>query len=221
MNVQGQYDSGRGRDGLGNVFTAGWTGDPPIRGGPLAAIRRPAIVGMKRPPHITGDPGRTNRNRKVMPFRRRKVSPAEKKLYRAKFLTWLQGFSPGIAIAAAKHADAATKASGLGVHLGPPEAISEPAATGWFDSFMTKAGELGQEFLAYRTQKQILDIQISRAEAGLPPLETSQLAPTIKVETTPEATRQITGAIGTGLKTLATPLLIGAAGIGLLLFLKK
>lgn len=213
MNVQGQYDSGRGRDGLGNVFTAGWTGDPPIRGGPLAAFKRPA--------HINGDPGRTNRNRKVMAVRRRKVSPAVKKLNRTKFMTWLQEFSPGIAIAAAKHADAATKASGLGQTIMPTGTISEPAATGWFDSFMTKAGELGSQFLAYRTQKQILDIQIARAEAGLAPLETSQLAPTIKVETSPEATRQITSAIGTGLKTLTVPLLIGAAGIGLLLFLKK
>lgn len=210
MNVQGQYNSGRGRDGLGNVFSAGWTGDPPIRGGGLAQA--------KRPPWITGDPGRANRNRKVLPFRRRKVSPAAKKLNREKFVAWLQEFSPGIAIAAAKHADAATQAAGLGQVT---TTVSEPAATGWFDSFMTKAGELGSQFLAYRTQKQILDIQIERAEAGLPPLETSQLAPTIKVETTPEATRQITSAIGTGLKTLATPLLIAAAGIGLLLFLKK
>ena len=236
MNVQGQYDSGRGRDGLGNVFNAGWTGDPPIRGGPLAAIRpwkAPFVATgrltsevrgpgpiVKRPPHITGDPGRINRNRKVMPFRRRKISPAVRQLNRAKFLTWLKGFSPGIATAAAKHANAATQAAGLGAHLAPSaaEPIVQPAATGWFDSFLTKAGEFGSQFLAFRTQKEILDIQIARAEAGLPPLETSQLAPTIKVEASPEATRQVTGAIADGLKKLAIPIMIG---IGLIFFVKK
>ncbi len=220
MNAQGQYNSGRGRDGLGNVFTAGWTGDPPIRGGALAAIRIPGSVALKRPAHITGDPGRASRNRKAIALRRRKVSPAEKKLNRAKFLAWLQKFNPRLAMEAAKHANAVTKANGLG-QFTPTAPISEPAATGWFDSFISKAGEFGQQYLAYSSQKQILDIQIARAEAGLAPLETSQLAPTIKVETTDEATRQITGAIGTGLKTLATPLVIGAVVIGGLLFLKK
>lgn len=41
----------------------------------------------------------------------------------------------------------------------------------------------------YRQQNKIMDVQIQRAKQGLPPLETSQYAPVIKVETaiTPES----------------------------------
>ena len=80
------------------------------------------------------------------------------------------------------------------------------------------------------TQKKTIDIQLERAKAGLPPLETSQINPTIKVEAkmspeSEEAAKRIAldmtrqGVLD--MTTQMKPIFFGALALGALLLLKR
>lgn len=80
------------------------------------------------------------------------------------------------------------------------------------------------------TQKKVLDAQLARAKAGLPPLETSQYAPTVKVEAgmTPEAEEaarriaiDVTKQGVMDFTGQMKPLFFGALALGAFFLLKK
>lgn len=60
---------------------------------------------------------------------------------------------------------------------------------GLFDSLSQTVQKVAPALTQVYSQKKVLDAQLARAKAGLPPLETTQIAPTVKVEAgmTPEA----------------------------------
>ena len=75
------------------------------------------------------------------------------------------------------------------------------------------------QYLQFRTQKEILDAQLERMRAGLPPLQTSEYAPTVAVKVDPGTTAEITGAIGTGLGRMLPFIAIG--GLALLFLMRR
>jgi hypothetical protein len=53
---------------------------------------------------------------------------------------------------------------------------------GLFTSIATTVKDVAPAVAQVYTQKKVIDAQLARAKAGLPPLETSQISPTVKVE---------------------------------------
>ena len=81
----------------------------------------------------------------------------------------------------------------------------------WWQSFVGAAKELVPVVVSARSQKRLLDVQMKRAQRGLPPLNTAQIAPTVRVQ----------AGLSPDIKRMLIP--VGLAGLGLLLFfmLKK
>lgn len=129
------------------------------------------------------------------------------------FFEWLKRFSPALY----SHA---MKKSGLGVSIGT-------SIGNFFSSALNDIKQLAPIYLQTRAQKQILDVQVARAKQGLPPLQTSQLAPTVKVQASisPANMRTLTTQTGqsivTGMSSLKMPLIIGGGLIAAMLFLRK
>lgn len=73
----------------------------------------------------------------------------------------------------------------------------------WWQSFIGAAKELVPVVVSARSQKRLLDVQMKRAQRGLPPLNTAQIAPTVRVQAglTPELKKLLIPAaiIGFGL----------------------
>lgn len=86
----------------------------------------------------------------------------------------------------------------------------------WFTNFTDSIGKIGPALVQYKTQKNIMKIQLDRAKRGLPPLDTSQLAPTFRVQ--PELSPEMYS----DLKSYAIPAAVGIALLlGLVLFTRK
>lgn len=92
----------------------------------------------------------------------------------------------------------------------------------FFSQLTNTVKEVAPTLINLQSQKKILDVQVKRAEQNLPPLDTTQYSPVIRVapEITP-ATEQAAKNIAVeslkgGFKSLAMPLMIGG---GLLAFL--
>jgi len=115
------------------------------------------------------------------------------------FLTWMRLNEPRLYRAAAS---AAGNNSGLAA-----QDVGQPSGGSWWDSFVGAAKQLVPVAIQARSQKQILDVQLRRAEQGLPPLQTSQIAPTVQVQ----------AGLTPALKKILIPAL--AIGGGLLLYM--
>ncbi len=104
------------------------------------------------------------------------------------FLSWLRRSNPAVYAGAKRRADAAM---GLG---------AADTSINWWDSFISGAKELVPVIVQARSQKNILDVQLRRAEQGLSPLNTSQIAPTVQVQAgiSPELKRLLIPALGIG-----------------------
>ncbi len=128
------------------------------------------------------------------------------------FLAWLKSFSPKLY----NKIESKSHLHGFG---------SDIASV--FNSTLNDIKQLAPVYLQTRAQKQILDVQVARAKQGLPPLQTSQLAPTVKVQASisPANMRTLTTqagrSISTGLGNLKMPLIIGAGIIGAVMFMRK
>lgn len=89
-------------------------------------------------------------------------------------------------------------------------------------SLMSTVKEVAPGLVQYKTQTKILKTQLKRAEKGLPPLQTSEYAPTLNVsaEITPEmeaaALRVAQSSVGSGLNTIL-PYAAVAALVGFML----
>jgi len=69
--------------------------------------------------------------------------------------------------------------------------IGEADKKKWWESFVGAAKQLVPVLVGAKSQKKILDVQLKRAKAGLPPLNVNQISPTVRVQAgiTPELTR--------------------------------
>lgn len=236
VNAQGNYDQGRGADGLGYVASR--------YGISVPVSNRPAAISGKPTPAASLDPNiilprvlRPGDSRRGSPWtaeiakrfptvtvkkvggpvtlvrrpraRRRPVSKAKTIRHRKQFIEWIKNWAPGLYRRAKAKADATEAAEGgeLG-NLG-----------GWWESFSDNLTEVGTTYLQFRTQKEILDAQLERMRAGEPPLQTSEYAPTISVKPDPGTTREITGAIGAGLGRMLPFIAIG--GVALVLMMRR
>ena len=120
-------------------------------------------------------------------------------------MTWLQRWAPKVYAHAKKRADVAAANDGALNGLG-----------GWWDTFTDSVSDLGGKYLQFRTQKEILEAQMQRMQQGLPPLQTSEYAPTIAVKPDAGTTREITGAIGAGFSRMVPWIVIGGGALMLL-----
>lgn len=234
INAQGNYDQGRGADGLGfvkfNYAASRYGADVPESGRPARISGKPLPPPTLDPQYLLPrvptvstdlvDPGKVptvkakviraptvRREVRVPMKRRRRPNKARLIRDRQRFVNWLKTFAPQLYVDAKKAADVAEANGGT---------LGELA--GWFDTFTEKVSELGGKYLQFRTQKEILEAQLERMKQGLPPLETGQIAPTIAVKPDPGTTREITGAIGAGFGRML-PFL--AVGLALFLFMRR
>lgn len=71
--------------------------------------------------------------------------------------------------------------------------VGESDQKTWWQSFVGAAKELVPVVVSARSQKRLLDVQMKRAQRGLPPLNTAQIAPTVRVQAglTPEIKKMI------------------------------
>lgn len=253
INAQGNYDQGRGADGLGFVASRYGTGvptsnrPPAISGKPTPPpsldpnLLLPRAIGprryrtsawraevRKRLPAPTGykksvgliDPRKITpvvtvnkvtplvEVMRQVPRRRRPISKAKTIRYRQQFIAWMKNWSPALYRRAKAKADAVEAREGA---LG--------GLAGWWETFTENITEVGGAVLQYKTQKAILEAQLERMRAGLPPLQTSEYAPTIAVKPDPGTTREITGAIGAGLGRMLP--FIAIAGVALLVMMRR
>jgi len=102
-------------------------------------------------------------------------------LARAQFLTWLRTFNPALFEAAVKQAEdwkaslaSPTALSGLGAD------DSEPST--WWQQLTEGLTSMGTAYLAYKGQQQVLQTNIQRAQMGLPPIDPSTGAPTVRTQ---------------------------------------
>ena len=102
-----------------------------------------------------------------------------------------------------------------------PQVMNGLGDTGdsWFSNFTGALTSLGQTVLQYKAQKKLMDMQMQRAQSGLPPLQAAEYAPAIKVvtEAGPETRRVVTE---TGNK-LMIPLAIGGGLLVVALLMRK
>jgi len=122
---------------------------------------------------------------------------------RGKYVEWVAKNFPDLYEAALEYSD--QPLNGLGQETTP---ATTDTSTGWgglIDAFKT----LAPEYLKYQQQKKIMKMQQDRADRGLPPLETGQIAPTVRVQ--PEFTPETKAEIMAQLTRFALPIALGAA----------
>ncbi len=117
-------------------------------------------------------------------------------------MNWLKRWAPGL------YSDAKAKADLVEKNEGTLEGLA-----GWWDTFSQSVTDLGGKYVQFRTQKDILDAQMERMRMGLPPLQTSEYAPTVAVKPDAGTTREITTAIGSGISSLLPWLLVGTVAV--------
>jgi hypothetical protein len=102
---------------------------------------------------------------------------------RAQFLTWLKDFNPALFEEAVKRAEAWK--SSVAAKTGNPAALSglgdgDTTPTTWWQKIVDTLPSLGTAYLAYKGQQNVLDTNIQRANMGLPPIDPTTGAPTVK-----------------------------------------
>ena len=120
-------------------------------------------------------------------------------LARAQFLTWLKRSNPAVFRSALKHAE--TAKAHFAAQSGNPAALSGLGWTmgengtlvaenkNWWQTFAEGITQAGTAYLAYKGQKAAIDLNLQRAQQGLPPIDVSRYtAPTVRtqVDVSPE-----------------------------------
>lgn len=119
------------------------------------------------------------------------------------FLGWLQNFDPQMHALVIERIGEAPPANGLaktaaalnGIGQFDFEALfpgEDAAATGgstsstggkeWWEAGADIVKSVAQGALQYKTQKDLIDLQMSRIEKGLPPIDTALISPTVRVQ---------------------------------------
>ena len=102
--------------------------------------------------------------------------------------------------------------SGLG-DTAPTDTITPAATTSWLDTISNTLKSIIPAASAAYIAKQTIDVNISRAKAGLPPIDSSSLAPQVNVSLPPAQVAQLTSA--------GKYALYGVGALGLLFILSK
>ena len=134
----------------------------------------------------------------------------------AQFLTWLQNTQPEVygavvsKIVADKDSGQLGQAEEVKVTVAPDQTFWEKVTTGLM--------AVGTSILAYKSQRDLLKLNLARAEAGLPPLDAGAVAPVIRTEISlpPEMISELTK--GAGLQFNKVLLWGGAALAAFLIF---
>lgn len=138
------------------------------------------------------------------------------------YVQWVRDNSPAVYKRAMLQASDRTN-TGLGAVPSltranlPYSAAIVPNQKSWFSNFTDSIKQIAPALVQYKNQKKIMRMQLRRAEQGLPPLDTSALAPTIRIQ--PELSPEMYD----NMKRYVIPfgVGIGALLIGLLLSRKK
>lgn len=145
-------------------------------------------------------------------------------LARAQFLTWLKQREPVVFRQALQHAE--TAKAHFVAQSGNPAALSGLGLTttkeggavveskNWWQSLAEGITQAGTAYLAYKGQKAAIDLNLQRAQQGLPPIDVSRYtAPTVRtqVDVSPEILARLREG---GTNTL---LLVGGIAAALLL----
>ena len=147
-----------------------------------------------------------SRRKSVLKRRKKRLTPTKaKRLY----IKWMKDNEPFLYRVGIKKAQ--LKNQSLSGTMG---------AINWSGIF-TNIGEtvkqLAPAALQYKQQRKLLDVQVKRAEQGLPPLDVQDYAPAVRIEpqineeTEQAITRVAQQSVKTGAKQLMVPLAIGAA----------
>ncbi len=136
---------------------------------------------------------------------------------RLQFLTWLSETFPELYAAASSAADSnANVLAGLGQN----EIVS--SGTSWWEKLAGAATVLGTTYLGLKNQRDILKINLERAQRGEPPISGEDLtAPVIqtRIELQPETIDKLTAGAGAQINKM---LLFGAAAIvAIMLFMRR
>lgn len=119
-----------------------------------------------------------------------------------RFMGWLQNFNPemhamvvervGEAPSNDALTNAAEKMNGLGqwditsIFGGEDEAAAAGSTTTqdtpWWESAIDATKSIGTAVLQYKTQQDLIDLQMKRIEDGKPPIDTALISPTVRVQ---------------------------------------
>lgn len=130
---------------------------------------------------------------------------------RIDFAQWLKNTHPDIfrrAVTVAENSTATLE--GLG---------EEPKESFW-SKFTKAAAGLGTTYLALKNQRDVMKINLERAQQGQPPIDAATSAPVVRtqVDMSPELTNRLVSTAGAGINR--TLLLAGAAILAFMLFRK-
>ncbi len=132
----------------------------------------------------------------------------------AQFLTWLNETHPTLYDTVVGKVMVNETGNQLG-QVEPPA----PETESMWDKVTTGLMAVGTSVLAYKSQRDLLKLNIARAEQGLPPLEAGATAPVIRTEIAldPEVIDKLTREAGMGINKI---LLLGGAALALFFVLK-
>lgn len=105
-----------------------------------------------------------------------------------------------------------------------PTAQPTPPTTGGFwTSLVSTAQQVLPTLVQTKAQLDIYKAQLKRAEQGLPPLKTEEIAPTVRIQTElgPQTTKNITTAAGNSFEKLKQPFFFMGAALLLFALMKK
>lgn len=137
---------------------------------------------------------------------------------RRRFVDWLSKAYPGLV-------ESLTAA----LSNGPPTVrglgqTNETQEQSLIDRIMGAAETILPAYLQYEQQKEVLDVQLERARAGLPPLEVGNYAPSVQVgldqQTIDRIMSEAASRAGQGVQ-MAGPWLIGLLALGAFLLLGR
>lgn len=147
------------------------------------------------------------------------MNDAAKVEYTKQYLRWLSRYSPKVYDAVMQQLPA-PPGDGLGqFEIDPwnmyPASVSTPTSTApaaqkaWWETALDAVSKAATTYLQYDAQKDILDVQKSRIQQGLPPIQTDLLAPTVRVQA--DIPPEYRATISSGIQKA---LLWGALGLG-------
>lgn len=97
-----------------------------------------------------------------------------------KFLEWVKATHPRLYAAAEKKAGVTNGGGGLAA----VETKTKDSG-GALDRLLTTITSIAPQYLSYRAQQDVLDVQLDRMRQGLPPLSATQYAPGVQVSVDP------------------------------------
>ena len=147
---------------------------------------------------------RPRRAVKTVAAKRQNAKRETTKLNRAKFLAWVKNKYPKI------YRAALLKAGNRGLSGLGQETES------WWDKIVTGIQEVIPAALQYKQQKDLMNMQLQRAQAGLPPANVADYTPVLKIQTelAPETRTAFIDQLG-------KPVIFGALALLAFMMMKK